>query len=77
MPGDKYFPSELRVFLNHIYEYQKGVRNLVLFTMNKEHEEYAVSRLRTQGIKYVIQEVVGNKINLYFGKSECIEAVDL
>ena len=26
------------VLSNHIYEYQKGVRNLVLFTLKKEFE---------------------------------------
>lgn len=77
MPIDKYFPSELRVFLNHIYEFQKGIRNMVLFTMSKDYEEYAVSRLKTQGITYLVQDVVGNKINLYFGRQECIDAVRL
>ena len=25
-------PGEIKVFLNHIYEYKKGVRHLILYT---------------------------------------------
>lgn len=33
------------VLSNHIYEYQKGVRNLVLFTLKKEFAPAAIDRL--------------------------------
>ena len=29
-------PVELKVFLNHIYEYKKGVRQMVLYTTNRK-----------------------------------------
>ena len=32
-------PVELKVFLNHIYEFKKGVRQMILFTANKKYEE--------------------------------------
>lgn len=75
MQPERVVPSELRIFLNHIYEFKKGVRTMVLYTMNKEHQEFAVRRLINQNISYYIQEVSTNKINLYFGKQECMEAV--
>ena len=28
-------PGEIKVFLNHIYEYKKGVRNMILCTLNE------------------------------------------
>ena len=68
-------PGEIRIFLNHIYEFKKGVRNMVLYTMSKEHEEFAIRRLKNQKISYMIQEVGTNKINLFFGKAECMEAM--
>ena len=34
------YPAELKVFLNHVYEYKKGVRNMVLYTTNKKYEEF-------------------------------------
>lgn len=41
-------PVELKVFLNHIYELKKGVRQMVLYTTNKRYEDFAVKRLRSQ-----------------------------
>ena len=67
------YPAELKVFLNHVYEYKKGVRNMVLYTTNKKYEEFAVSRLNSQNIDYCIQPIGCNKINLFFGRRECIE----
>lgn len=68
-------PGELKLFLNHIYEFKKGIRNMVLFTMNRKYEEYAIRRLTNQGISYHLQEVDAKKINLFFGKKECMEAI--
>ena len=75
MATERIIPGEIRIFLNHIYEFKKGVRNMVLYTMSKEHEEFAIRRLKNQKISYMIQEVGTNKINLFFGKPECMEAM--
>ena len=48
-------PLEMKVLMNHIYEYQKGVRQMVLFTCPKKYEEYATQRLQSQNIEYVLQ----------------------
>ena len=37
--------SELQVFLNYVYEYKKGVRNMVLCTLNRRYLAAAVARL--------------------------------
>lgn len=65
----------MKVFLNHIYEFKKGVRQMVLYTMNKRNLDFAEKRLRNQRINYVIQSVDGERINLFFGKDECINAI--
>ena len=70
-------PAELKVFLNHVYEFKKGVRQMVLYTTNKRYEDFAVRRLRNQRIRFVIQPVDDERINLFFGKAECIEAIRL
>ena len=75
MATERIIPGEIRIFLNHIYEFKKGVRNMVLYTMSKEHVEFAIRRLKNQKISYMIQEVGTNKINLFFGKAECMEAM--
>ena len=50
-------PVELKVFLNHIYEFKKGVRQMVLYTTNRKYEDFAVKRLTNQKINYIIQPV--------------------
>ena len=55
-------PADLKVLVNHIYEYQKGVRPMVLFTCKKQYEEFATSRLANQDISFVTQPVGNKKI---------------
>jgi hypothetical protein len=47
-------PTEMKVLMNHIYELNKGVRQMVLFTCNKKYGKLAVERLESQGIPYVL-----------------------
>lgn len=68
-------PIDLKVLMNHIYEYQKGVRRMVLFTFNKKYEAFARTRLECQHIEYVIQPVGNDRLNLFFGKRECLDAI--
>lgn len=63
--------------MNHIYEYKKGVRNMILYTLNKNYEEAAIKRLESQNICYVRQDAGERSVNLYFGRPECIEAIRL
>ena len=46
---------ELKVLMNHIYELNKGVRQMVLFTCNKKYGQQTVERLESQGIPYLLQ----------------------
>lgn len=68
-------PVELKVFLNHVYEFKKGVRQMVLYTTNRKYESFAVNRLKNQRINYVIQNIDDDRINLFFGREECIKAI--
>lgn len=68
-------PVELKVFLNHIYEFKKGVRKMVLYTVNRKYETFAIKRLEKQKIDYMVQPIDGHKVNLFFGKPECIHAI--
>lgn len=70
-------PGEIKVFLNHIYEYKKGVRHLILYTLNKCYEPMAVERLESEGINYFTQEAGSQSVNLYFGRPECLAAIHL
>ena len=48
MAIERKVPGEIRIFLNHVYEFKKGVRNMVLYTMNKEHEAFATPSGKTE-----------------------------
>lgn len=48
---------------------------MVLYTTNRKYEDFAVRRLESQRIHYVIQSVDNQRINLFFGRTECIEAI--
>ena len=68
-------PVDMKVLMNHIYEYQKGVRRMVLFTLNRKYEEFAIRRLESQNISYIVQPVGSDRLNLYFGREECLNAI--
>lgn len=70
-------PPDMKVLMNHIYEYKKGVRQMVLFTFNKRYENYATARLKRQNISYMLQPVGNDRINLFFGRKQCLEAIRL
>ena len=70
-------PTEILVLMNHIYELNKGVRQMVLFTCKKKYGKLAVERLESQGIPYVLQSAGQQNLNVYFGRRECLEAIRL
>ncbi len=67
--------AELKMFYHHIYEYKKGIRNLVLATEKSEFEGVIRKRLENEGVAFLIQEVNPRKINVFFGDEECIQVV--
>lgn len=64
--------ADMKVLMNHIYEYKKGVRQMVLYTFNEKYRDFAVNRLEKQSIDYIIQPVGNGRVNLFFGKRECM-----
>ncbi len=65
----------MQVFCHHIYEYKKGVRNLILHTLEKSKMDIVESRLSREGIEYVIYSVDDKKINVFFGADECVDVI--
>lgn len=63
----------MELFSNLVYEYKKGVRDLVLYTCSKEQAIKYLSYLNKSGIKYLAVTVEGGKINLFFGSEKCLE----
>lgn len=72
------FSVDFKVFLHHIYEFQKGVRKMVLCTLSQDEVIEAESRLTHAGIAHFSRRVKGgNRANLFFGDEVCLKALDL
>lgn len=67
--------SCLRVLSNHIYEYKKGVRRMVLYTFNSRYQQAVTERLEHQGIKYLVSPLANDRVNLFFGRKECLDVI--
>ena len=61
----------MQVFVHHIYEYEKGLRNLVLHTTSKNNLEMIEMKLGNRKISYKIYETKNWKrlfARLYSGR---------
>ena len=67
--------ADLRVFHHHIYEFKKGIRNLILTTEKSIYKPSIEKRLNNEKIDYVIHDIGKDKINVYFGAPECVDVV--
>ncbi|MFP4459419.1 MAG: DUF2023 family protein [Candidatus Zixiibacteriota bacterium] len=65
----------MEILVHHIYELQKGLRNLVLHTMPASLLLLAKEKLEVHGMPYIIKNVSPDKINIIFGARECVEVV--
>jgi hypothetical protein len=65
----------MTVFLHHLYEYKKGLRNLILHTTASTFSQQMVNKLHREGIDYFILPVNEDKINIFFGAKECVDVV--
>ena len=68
---------EYRAFTHHLYEYEKGLRNLVLYTTNDANREFIEGLLQSKKVDYCIRKVDRTKINVFFGDRGCIDVVRL
>lgn len=59
----------------HLYEYKRGVRKLVLHTANARRRDHIEGRLRREGISFFIIGISKSKINVFFGDSACVDIV--
>ena len=63
------------VFCHHVYEYEKGVRSLILHTGSREELPLIRSKLLKRKIAHVIYPVGDTKINVFFGDPSCVEVI--
>lgn len=71
-----YKSAEMQILLHHVYEYKKGLRNLVLHTMNISQKYKTEELLTRKGITYFMQVLDSGKINVFFGDSKCVQIIE-
>lgn len=67
--------GDMKIFVHHIYELQKGIRYMVLCTIDKQDGTFALQRLEKLGIAYTVHTISPQRLNLFFGKKECIDVI--
>ncbi|MBP3820537.1 DUF2023 family protein [bacterium] len=67
--------NELRVFSHHIYEYEKGLRSLILTTEKLSNIDIIESKLKKRNIDYLIQKISDRNINVFFGRPEAVNVI--
>lgn len=68
--------GDLKVLYHLVYEYEKGVRPFVLYTMDKRYLPMAQKKLEAYGIDYFVQEVTkSNSVNIFFGDKHCVKVM--
>ena len=65
----------MELYFHQIYQLKKGVRHLVLCTMSGDCARLLIDRLESQHIDYVEQPAGADKVNLYFGRRQCLDVV--
>lgn len=65
----------MKIFIHHIYEYNKGLRNLVLYTMNIAEKAKVKELLDARGITYCFGKINSERTNLFFGDEVCIKII--
>ncbi len=71
----QYNSSDLQVLIHHIYEYNKGLRSLVLHTMSRSQEELAFHLLKKKNIAFFASNVNEKKVNIFFGDQTSVEII--
>ena len=66
---------EMQILTHHIYEYNKGLRSLVLHTMSTDEKDKAKELLTSRGISFCLVKVNADKFNLFFGDEVCIKVI--
>ncbi|MEW6104696.1 MAG: DUF2023 family protein [bacterium] len=65
----------MSIFNHHIYEYKKGLRNLILHTVSCDLIEEIEKKLQDEGISYIVSRINAKRANVFFGNKACIEVL--
>lgn len=64
--------KRMELFKNLIYEYKKGVRDMILYTCKTSDFEKYREIMNLTKIPYHTEHIGQNKCNIYFGNPKCL-----
>lgn len=67
--------ATLGIFRHHLYELSKGMRPLILMTVNAEAVKPIVDRLVASGVAHHVHEACRSRFNVVFGRPAAVMAV--
>lgn len=68
--------NDIQLITNAVYEYQKGVRPLFLFSEKMINKSRIEDHLTRKKVPYIIHELSDKKINVYLGSPSCLKVVE-
>ena len=71
----RHISGGMEVFNHHLYEYKKGLRNLVLHTCRREIGYDIICKLEKYNVEYMIYPLGKKHINVFFGNTACLEII--
>ncbi|NLZ96289.1 MAG: DUF2023 family protein [Bacteroidales bacterium] len=66
----------MKILIHHIYEYNKGLRSLVLYTMSTTEKTKVKEMLDNRGISYCFANITSDRTNLFFGDKVCVKIIE-
>lgn len=65
----------MEVFNHHLYEYEKGLRNLILHTCPIDKLDPMIFKLKRRSIDFEVYRIKNGNVNLFFGSNNCVEVI--
>ena len=63
------------VLNHHLYEYNKGLRRLILHTVAQEDVSAIIARLDRYGIAWEVIPLGNDRANIFFGDRVCVDII--
>ena len=65
----------MRLICHQIYELNKGLRDLALYTADIQELDETEKKLQGRKIEYEIQMLGDTKFNVFFGEKQCVDVI--
>ena len=68
--------GDIKLLGHLIYELQKGMRAMALYTLRTSEVGFATKKISMSGLKFLVSPVSEDTANLFFGSEACLNVVN-